>query len=273
MGSQTVQQQWLAAIRDGRDGLKAGSVAVLYTLATFMDADGRNCRPGMARVAEGARCTRTTAFEHLRKAAAAGWVEVHQRRGASVYLPCIGGVPLAPNPPPNRPGLQDSEPTVDNANRPGTPNSGNRPGMQDGGPPTVRGFDANRPANPNGTSFDQAEVQLASSAKLNGDKADRVLTAHGVPLVDRPSIERFLREMRKADSPGGLIASLGEQGRFAAVLPEWRAWAEPTPQPPRLNGAADRSCASCDRGWVEQPDGRLARCPACQPQPVNGHRR
>lgn len=119
-----------------------------------------------------------------------------------------------------------------------------------------------------------SSTQLASSSKLNGDKADLVLAKHGVPLSDRPSLERFLREVRKATSPAGLMVVLDEQGRFAAVLPDWRTWAEPTPQPPHINGTATAvGCDRCDHGWVEQPDGRQARCPACQPQPVNGHHR
>lgn len=275
MGSQTVQQQWLAAIRDGDDGLKSGPVAVLYVLATFMDSDGRNCRPGMARVAEGARCTRSTAFEHLRKAAAAGWVEVRQRRGASVYVPCIGGVPLVPNPPPNRPGFQDGEPSVDNPNRPGNQDSRNRPGTQDSELPTVRVFGANRPANQDGTIFDQ-EVQLASSPRPHSDKADKVLTAHGIPLSDRPSIEQYLREQRKATSPGGLIATLGDRGEFGPVIPLWQTWATPTEMPPHVNGNGASPAAPCPQGcvdgWLGDVD-RPAPCPTHKPHRTNGHHR
>lgn len=143
-------------------------------------------------------------------------------------------------------------------------------------PGSERGTGASRKGNAGvpPTSVVPLSTELASSAKLNGDKADMVLARHGIPLTDRPSLERFLREVRKATSPAGLMVVLDEQGRFAAMVPDWRTWAEPTPQPPHINGTATVvGCDHCDRGWVEQPDGRLARCPACHPQPVNGHHR
>jgi len=194
-------------------------------------------------------------------------VYAHRGRQTTYRLPAFidqatdqkghAGVPLSETPgaPKGPPGRTPSD------------EKGVRPGSE-------RGTGASRKGNAGvpPTAVVPLSTELASSAKLNGDKADRVLTAHGIPLADRPSIERYLREMRKAASPGGLIVSLSEQGRFAVVVPEWRAWAAPTVLPPRVNGtAAPTGCDGCDHGWVEQPDGRHARCPACQPQPVNGH--
>jgi len=124
-----------------------------------------------------------------------------------------------------------------------------------------------------------SSTQLASSSKSNGngsDKADRVLAAHGIPASDRPSIEQFLHEARGATSPGGLIASLGDRGGFAAVIPDWRAWAEPTPLPPHVNGhgppAAEPCAHGCVGGWLGDPD-RPVPCPTHKPHRTNGHRR
>ncbi len=105
MGSPTVQQQWMRAIRDDRT-LKAGGKAVLYTLATHMDADGANCRPGVNLLATESGMGRDAAFDNLEKAKQAGLVQVLQRWGASVYVPCVDGVPLielAPSASPCRP--------------------------------------------------------------------------------------------------------------------------------------------------------------------------
>ncbi len=111
--------------------------------------------------------------------------------------------------------------------------------------------------------------ELASSLDPQPkDKADQALTRHGIPLTDRPSIERFLREVKKATSPGGLIVTLDEQGRLGAVLIEWRAWAAPTPTPPRVNGVKPPCPLDCATGWLEDPDNDLRPrpCPSCQPR-------
>ncbi len=266
MGSPTVQQLWMRAIRDDRT-LKAGGKAVLYTLATHMDADGSNCRPGMQTVADEAGMTRTTAFEWLEKGKRAGLVIVQQRTGASVYMPAVGGVPLV-------------------ANRPGNPNSKNASTVRETRTVgTVRetgtvgvlpsGFsDSNRSGIPNRTRADQEGKLASSPVPQPKDRADQALARHGIPLTDRPSIERFLREVKKATSPGGLIVTLEEQGRLGAVLVEWRAWAAPAPTPPRLNGAAAPACSyECEAGWLEDPDDderRPFRCPDCRPRrPLN----
>jgi hypothetical protein len=265
MGSPTVQQQWMRAIRDDRT-LKAGGKAVLLVLATHMDPDGANCRPGANLLAAESGMGRDATFDNLERAKRAGLVMVLQRRGASVYVPCVGGVPLVEDGP-NRRGIPDSEAPV-TVGKSSTVN----PAPTVGGTRTVgSSLSTILPANRRGfvdtTRADQEE--LASSLEPQPkDRADQALTRHGIPLTDRPSLERFLRETKKATSPGGLIVALDEQGRFPAVTAEWRTWAAVTPIPPRVNGHRPAVCSyGCVSGWLEDPDNdhRPFPCPTCQP--------
>lgn len=269
MGSPTVQQQWMRAIRDDRT-LKAGGKAVLLILATHMDADGTNCRPGVNLLATESGMGRDAAFDNLEKAKQAGLVQVLQRRGASIYVPCVNGVPLTD--PANRRQNPDSEQSV----TVGDSSTVNRP-VTVGETPTVGSSLstiplANRRQFVDTTRADQG--QLASSAEPQPkDKADHALIRHGVPLSDRPSLERFLREVKKANAPGGLIVTHDEQGRLPAVLVEWRAWAKATPVPPRVNGSDPTPCPlGCRNGWLEDAsnDHRPYACSHCQPDHENG---
>lgn len=143
-------------------------------------------------------------------------------------------------------------------------------------PGSERGTGASRKGNAGvpPTSVVPLSTELASSPRPNGDKADRVLVAHGIALDDRPSIEQYLREQRKATSPGGLIAVLGDRGEFAAMLPGWRTWAAPTEMPPHVNGGGASPAALCPQGcidgWLGDVD-RPAPCPVHKPHRMNGY--
>ena len=103
------------------------------------------------------------------------------------------------------------------------------------------------------------------------DKADRLIDQHA-PDLDRATVARHLAERGRGL---GVLAAAERDGTLLDLFAAVRAWAAPTVQPPQYADWVQPAggCGGCDRGWVELPDGRLARCPACQPQPVNGHRR
>ncbi len=269
MGSPTVQQQWMRAIRDDRT-LKAGGKAVLLILATHMDADGTNCRPGVNLLATESGMGRDAAFDNLEKAKQAGLVQVLQRRGASIYVPCVGGVPLTD--PANRRQNPNSEQSVtvgdsSTVDRPVTVGETSTVGSSLSTIPP-----ANRRQFVDTTRADQG--QLASSVEPQPkDKADHALIRHGIPLSERPSLERFLRVRRKATSPGGLIVVLGDSGQLRDAAAESREWAKATPVPPRVNGSGPAPCPlECRNGWLEDPanDNRPYPCSHCQPDHKNG---
>ncbi len=96
----------------------------------------------------------------------------------------------------------------------------------------------------------------------------------GFGLADRPSIERFLREIHKAQAPAGLLVARDRRGSAGVLLEGYPAWVKATPVPPHVNGnSPDEPCPlGCRNGWLEDAsnDHRPYPCSHCQPDHQNG---
>lgn len=125
-------------------------------------------------------------------------------------------------------------------------------------------------------SFSSSTQLASSTAKTKPkDKADRLIDQHA-PDLDRATVAQHLAERGKGL---GVLSAAERDGTLLDLFATIRAWAAPTVQPPRYadwaQPAAGCGAPGCVSGKVEDPanDYRPKLCPACQPQPVNGHHR